>query len=128
MRTQTINRLKQAIHSHRTSYDRIIINIASRSATRTIMTTTTTTTTTTQPSFSANADIAALKQELDPLLNLNGGKWALTTSGNGLERSFRFKTFKKTWVRIIYISTYLIFPCLLFFHLLSLTHTHIIHI
>jgi hypothetical protein len=28
----------------------------------------------------------------------NNRSWKLTPQGNGIERSFKFKTFKKTWV------------------------------
>lgn len=31
-----------------------------------------------------------------------GGNWRLASDKNGLERSFKFKTFKTTWVRIIF--------------------------
>ncbi|EFX03320.1 pterin-4-alpha-carbinolamine dehydratase [Grosmannia clavigera kw1407] len=35
---------------------------------------------------------------LDRLLSVSGrGRWSLTTSGDGIERSFQFKTFTKTW-------------------------------
>jgi len=50
-----------------------------------------------QPSFSAGEDISALQETLHPLLRANGGKWQVTATNNGLERSFKFKTFKKTW-------------------------------
>jgi len=36
-------------------------------------------------------------KDLAPLLGVNGGKWSLIESGKGVERSFKFKTFKKTW-------------------------------
>jgi 4a-hydroxytetrahydrobiopterin dehydratase len=61
------------------------------------------TTTTIQPAFSANADIPSLTASLSPLLRPNG-RWQLTPKGNGVERSFKFKTFKKTWVRSRVVS------------------------
>ncbi|KAL9488699.1 hypothetical protein ACSS6W_000976 [Trichoderma asperelloides] len=36
--------------------------------------------------------------KLEPLLVSNGGKWTLTSDGEALERSFKFKNFTKTWV------------------------------
>ncbi|KAI1335434.1 transcriptional coactivator/pterin dehydratase [Xylariaceae sp. FL0016] len=55
-----------------------------------------------KPRFSAGADEAALGTALEPLLASAGpgqghGRWTLTASGEGLERSFKFKTFAKTW-------------------------------
>ncbi|KAH8121333.1 transcriptional coactivator/pterin dehydratase [Trichoderma asperelloides] len=35
--------------------------------------------------------------KLEPLLVSNGGKWTLTSDGEALERSFKFKNFTKTW-------------------------------
>jgi 4a-hydroxytetrahydrobiopterin dehydratase len=52
-----------------------------------------------QPAFSSNYDPAQGTQDLAPLLKGNGGKWVLIESGKGVERGFKFKTFKKTWVR-----------------------------
>ena len=55
-----------------------------------------------QPVFSSNYDPKQGAKDLEPLLKLdeggNDGKWTLIASGKGLERSFKFKTFKKTWV------------------------------
>lgn len=60
--------------------------------------------------FSTGSDEKALSQRLETLLESvegnggngggsgGGGRWALTTGGEGLERSFKFKTFAKTWV------------------------------
>ncbi len=66
-------------------------------------TTTTTTTSTSnpppQPTFSPTYPPKLGTRALSPLLRTNGGKWDLIASGEGVERSFRFKTFKKTWVR-----------------------------
>lgn len=41
--------------------------------------------------------------KLEPLLVSNGGKWTLTSDGEALERSFKFKNFTKTWVCINYV-------------------------
>ncbi|KAI1804137.1 hypothetical protein F4811DRAFT_521670 [Daldinia bambusicola] len=51
------------------------------------------------PQFSAGVDEAALTQTLETLLASagRGGRWVLIDSGEGLERSFKFKTFAKTW-------------------------------
>jgi len=50
------------------------------------------------PTFSSNYDPETGAKELAPLLHSNGGKWTLIESGKGVERSFKFKSFKKTWV------------------------------
>jgi len=50
------------------------------------------------PTFSSNYDPEQGMKDLNPLLKSNGGKWGLIESGKGVERSFKFKTFKKTWV------------------------------
>jgi 4a-hydroxytetrahydrobiopterin dehydratase len=51
------------------------------------------------PVFSkGTADVDALSQRLNPLLTSNGGRWTLTNGGEALERTFKFKTFAKTWV------------------------------
>ncbi|KAI1074948.1 transcriptional coactivator/pterin dehydratase [Whalleya microplaca] len=57
------------------------------------------TSTQTQARFSAGADEAALDRALKPLLASagQGGRWTLIPGGEGLERSFKFKTFAKTW-------------------------------
>ncbi|KAI1128133.1 pterin 4 alpha carbinolamine dehydratase-domain-containing protein [Nemania abortiva] len=49
--------------------------------------------------FSAGADETALTPALQELMDSagKGGRWALIPSGQGLERSFKFKTFAKTW-------------------------------
>ncbi|OTB15480.1 hypothetical protein K445DRAFT_317738 [Daldinia sp. EC12] len=51
------------------------------------------------PQFSAGVDEPALTRALETLLASAGlgGRWVLTASGEGLERSFKFKTFAKTW-------------------------------
>ncbi|XXG94429.1 hypothetical protein Hte_000685 [Hypoxylon texense] len=58
------------------------------------------------PRFSPGVNEPALKQALAPLLASAelGGRWALVPGGEGLERSFKFKTFAKTWV---YNTTYI---------------------
>jgi hypothetical protein len=50
------------------------------------------------PTFSSNYSPEQGIKDLSPLLKSNGGKWSLIESGKGVERSFKFKTFKKTWV------------------------------
>ncbi|KAL7628901.1 hypothetical protein AAE478_000417 [Parahypoxylon ruwenzoriense] len=52
-----------------------------------------------QVRFSAGVDEPALAQALEPLLASagRGGRWVLIPNGEGLERSFKFKTFAKTW-------------------------------
>ncbi|KAI1325495.1 transcriptional coactivator/pterin dehydratase [Xylariaceae sp. FL0255] len=52
-----------------------------------------------KPSFSAGADETKLSDALQSLVGSagNGGRWVLTPSGQGLERSFKFKNFGKTW-------------------------------
>ncbi|KAI1779763.1 transcriptional coactivator/pterin dehydratase [Hypoxylon cercidicola] len=51
------------------------------------------------PRFSPGVDEPALTRALEPLLASAelGGRWALVPGGEGLERSFKFKTFAKTW-------------------------------
>ncbi|KAI1399110.1 transcriptional coactivator/pterin dehydratase [Hypoxylon fuscum] len=50
------------------------------------------------PQFSAGVDEPALTRTLENLLaSAPGGRWALIPGGHGLERSFKFKTFAKTW-------------------------------
>ncbi|KAI1660083.1 hypothetical protein F4813DRAFT_350900 [Daldinia decipiens] len=51
------------------------------------------------PQFSAGVDEPALTRTLETLLASAGygGRWVLVASGEGLERSFKFKTFAKTW-------------------------------
>ncbi len=50
-----------------------------------------------------DADTAAVQSALEKLLGSemqspSPGRWSLTTSGHGIERSFKFKNFTKTWV------------------------------
>ncbi|KAI1852449.1 hypothetical protein JX266_002627 [Neoarthrinium moseri] len=56
------------------------------------------------PKFSEGSDEAGLTQKLQGLLasadsepSAVRGRWNLIPSGEGLERSFKFKTFAKTW-------------------------------
>ncbi|KAI1107480.1 transcriptional coactivator/pterin dehydratase [Jackrogersella minutella] len=51
------------------------------------------------PQFSAGVDEPVLSRALEPLLASagRGGRWVLIPGGEGLERSFKFKTFTKTW-------------------------------
>ncbi|PSS00616.1 pterin 4 alpha carbinolamine dehydratase-domain-containing protein [Coniella lustricola] len=48
----------------------------------------------TLPKFSEGSDETLLAQELE---TLQANKWSLTADGQGIERSFKFKTFAKTW-------------------------------
>ncbi|KAK3943829.1 pterin-4-alpha-carbinolamine dehydratase [Diplogelasinospora grovesii] len=49
------------------------------------------------PKFSAgSASPATMEAKLAPLIS-EGGRWTLTANGEGLERTFKFKTFAKTW-------------------------------
>ncbi|RYP42301.1 hypothetical protein DL768_010350 [Monosporascus sp. mg162] len=59
-----------------------------------------TTAATSTPKFSAGSDEQTMSRTLEPLLESagRGGRWTLTPNGEGLERSFKFKTFAKTWV------------------------------
>lgn len=52
------------------------------------------------PVFSSTYPSAQGTAGLSPLLKSNGGKWTLIENGKGVERGFKFKTFKKTWVRL----------------------------
>lgn len=52
-----------------------------------------------QPRFSKGTDEATATSTLTPLLSTSGGRWTLTSDGEALERSFKFKTFAKAWVR-----------------------------
>ena|SRR6266536_6317053 len=51
-----------------------------------------------QPQFSSNYSPEQGIKDVSALLRGSGGKWELTGSGKGVERGFKFKTFKKTWV------------------------------
>lgn len=66
------------------------------------------------PSFSAGTDKNTATEALRPLITPDaGGKWSLTADGYGIERSFKFATFNKTWVRFFFYSTYFTFFLLL---------------
>ncbi|KAG5920570.1 hypothetical protein E4U53_003901 [Claviceps sorghi] len=55
-----------------------------------------------RPRFSSGTDEPATTAALTPLLASSPEdkrKWMLTCDGEALERSFKFKTFAKTWVR-----------------------------
>ncbi|KAI0447437.1 transcriptional coactivator/pterin dehydratase [Xylaria telfairii] len=56
--------------------------------------------------FATGADETTLTAALQGLLDSaeKGGRWTLISSGRGLERSFKFKNFAKTWV---YNTTYI---------------------
>ncbi|KAI9167047.1 Pterin-4-alpha-carbinolamine dehydratase [Paramyrothecium foliicola] len=42
-------------------------------------------------------DEAVVAPQLQTLLSASGGRWNLASEGEALERSFKFKTFTKTW-------------------------------
>lgn len=48
--------------------------------------------------FSADEDEEQLGRNANALTIEGGGKWKVTDDNRGLERTFRFKTFKATWV------------------------------
>ncbi|PNY29266.1 Pterin-4-alpha-carbinolamine dehydratase [Tolypocladium capitatum] len=54
-------------------------------------------TSTLRPRFASDTDEATVTPALTPLLATSGGRWTLASEGRALERSFRFKTFAKTW-------------------------------
>lgn len=58
-----------------------------------------------RPRFAAGSDETVLAPKLLQLLASEGGRWNLISSGEGIERSFKFKTFAKTWVRVLAKST-----------------------
>ncbi|KAK0391123.1 hypothetical protein NLU13_0625 [Sarocladium strictum] len=49
------------------------------------------------PRFASGADADALTPAVTSLLSTSGGRWTLAAEGEALERSFKFKTFAKTW-------------------------------
>lgn len=67
-----------------------------------------------EPRFSPGSDEKTLRRALETLLlpgstggsdsGSAAGRWALIAGGEGLERSFRFKTFAKTWVSDISVD------------------------
>jgi hypothetical protein len=52
------------------------------------------------PNLSPGYDPEEASQDLAVLLKSSGGRWTLTADGKGIERTFKFKTFKKTWVSV----------------------------
>lgn len=54
-----------------------------------------------QPRFSPGTDESSATKAVASLLTEGGGRWVLTKEGEALERSFKFKTFGKTWVRVV---------------------------
>lgn len=54
--------------------------------------------------FAEGSDEAALTKVLDGLTS-GTPKWSLTPNGQGVERSFKFKTFAKTWVGCLSLLT-----------------------
>lgn len=55
--------------------------------------------TTITPTFAPGADAVALGPAVTELVSRPQSAWRLTATGEGVERSFKFKTFAKTWVR-----------------------------
>ncbi|KAH0597504.1 hypothetical protein MHUMG1_04883 [Metarhizium humberi] len=53
-----------------------------------------------QPRFSPGTDETSTASALAPLLASSGGRWTLSSEGKALERSFKFKTFAKTWCKL----------------------------
>lgn len=58
-----------------------------------------------QPRFSTGTDEAKAAQDVKPLLSTEGGRWTLAAEGQALERSFKFKTFAKTWVCLFHMHS-----------------------
>jgi 4a-hydroxytetrahydrobiopterin dehydratase len=52
----------------------------------------------TAPRFSQGVDEVSATSALGGLLSQSGGRWTLAKEGEALERTFKFKTFAKTWV------------------------------
>jgi hypothetical protein len=54
-----------------------------------------------QPRFSKDTDDTTASSAVEALVSSGegtGGRWTLTKEGEALERTFKFKTFAKTWV------------------------------
>lgn len=51
-----------------------------------------------QPHISDGQDTEELHRNLYLLLHSRGGRWRLTADGKGVQRTFTFETFKRTWV------------------------------
>jgi hypothetical protein len=69
--------------------------------------------------FSTGADETSLTAALQELLasGEKGGRWALIPSGQGLERSFKFRNFTKTWVSLWELGFLSVFFSKFFFYL-----------
>lgn len=48
--------------------------------------------------ISDGQDTEQLRRNLEPLLRSRSGRWCLTPDDKGIQRSFKFETFKRTWV------------------------------
>lgn len=70
-------------------------------------------------SFSPGSEGPVAEAALAKLLPTGGGRWALTVDGQGIERSFKFKTFTKTWVCEAQLPSYSVFPIRIFLSFLS---------
>lgn len=64
-----------------------------------------------QPRFATGTDESTVAPALNTLLSSSGGRWQLAADGEALERSFKFKTFAKTWVRLAVTSHALANAC-----------------
>lgn len=54
--------------------------------------------------FAEGSDEALLTKQLDSLTSGKGtAGWSLTSNGQGIERSFKFKTFARTWVGFLFV-------------------------
>lgn len=59
-------------------------------------------------SISRGEEPETIVQQITDLVD--NGKWAVCNAGKGLERPFKFKTFKATWVRVIRHHFQLVVP------------------
>jgi hypothetical protein len=55
------------------------------------------------PVFSEGEDTGNLTKDFVALVS--GGRWTMTSDRKGIERDFKFKTFKTTWVGGIRVSS-----------------------
>ncbi|CAL3968068.1 unnamed protein product [Diplocarpon coronariae] len=57
------------------------------------------------PAFSSSYERSQATEDVAPLLQAHGGRWTLLASGKGVQRRFKFKTFKKTWEFMTLVAT-----------------------
>lgn len=72
------------------------------------------------PRYSAGSDPDTAGKALTPLLTSGGGRWTLTGNGEGLERTFKFKTFARTWVCLVLPFSTALSLCVLYFGISSI--------